>query len=121
MSGSGWLLGGGYSWRTAAMDIDPSGPFASVVANDQSGLSLASLAAGALGLESPDGSLGQLTLPVGVALEGDTLLTLTTPGDRVLRYDPVKLTMAPLPAIGAEGLDPRSDGPDVPDSRRFRG
>ena len=84
MSGTSWLLGGGYPWYP-----DPGPPHqpGALVANPRTGLALASLAAGLLGLGSPDESLGGLILPRGIAVEGDALFVLSQAGDLVYRYD----------------------------------
>jgi phage tail-like protein len=119
MNGRSWLLGAGYPWDPDA--AQPPGAAAGVVVDAGLGLSLATLAAGPLGLASPDDSLGRLTLPRGVALDGETVLVLSTDGARVLRWDPVRATLVALAEVGAEGL-----GLDPPDAafaepRRFRG
>ena len=50
MSGTSWLLGGGYPWRIGSIRAGiPVGPEGAVVANDRDGLSLAAAAAAAAG------------------------------------------------------------------------
>lgn len=109
MIGTSWLLGGGNPWRTA----DPDGG-GDIVANAQTGLALASLADGPLGLGSPDGSLGQLTLPRGIAVDGAALFVLAEDGAGVYRYDALHQSLAPLPHIGSQ------DGAPADAPRHFR-
>jgi phage tail-like protein len=121
MTDTSWLLGAGYPWHSADPAVERPDPgTATIVANPTDGLSLATLPEGPLGLLSSDGSLGQLTLPLGVAVNGDTVLVLSDDGGRVFRYDPLCATLVPLAEVGAEGL-----GADPPDDvfgepRRFR-
>jgi phage tail-like protein len=120
MNGTSWLLGGGYPWHSA----EPAGaqPGADpIVAAPLDGLSLAPLSGGPLGLASTDGSLGRLTLPRGLAVDGETVLVLSTDGSRVFRYDSVRATLTALAAIGAEGLDPNPPAAAFDEPRRFRG
>jgi phage tail-like protein len=119
MSGSGFLLGGGYPWRS--LSLDGAGEPASVIANDRLGLSLASLRSGSRGLESPDDSLGGLTLPRGVAVSGTTVFMLSTAGDLVYRYDPAAMAMTPLREVGRDGLSPNPGDLDLREPRRFAG
>ena len=122
MNGSSWLLGGGYSWRSAEPAGDPGTPRSSaVVDNPEAGLSLPTLENGPLGLDSPDGSLGGLALPRGVAVSGETVLVLSTAGDLVYRYEPAKPAMVPLAQVGAEGLPAPPPRGWERESRRFRG
>ena len=101
MNGTSWLLGGGYPWYTGD-PVRPTGAAPSpVVANVVQGLSLATLSNGPLGLESADGSLGRLTLPRGIALDGDTVVVLSEDGARVFLYDSIRTTLTPLAEIGA--------------------
>ena len=75
MNGTAWILGGGYPWRSADPDAELHGWTSSpVVVNPSLGLSLAALPGGPLGLRSPDDSLGRLTLPRGIAVDGRTVL-----------------------------------------------
>ena len=117
MSGTSWLLGGGYPWHS-----DPGLPNepGALVANPRTGLALASLAAGPLGLGSPDGSLGRLTLPRGIAVDGDALFVLSQEGDLVYRYDALHETLAPLAHIGSQGLCGAQDPAVWREPRRFR-
>lgn len=120
MNGTSWLLGGGYPWHSGDPAADRGDATSPVIANRRDGLALAALPAGPLGLESPDGSLGRLALPRGVAVDGTTVLRLSADGGRVLRYDAVRERFTALPEVGAEGLPA-----GVPDStwqepRRFR-
>jgi phage tail-like protein len=122
MNGTSWLLGAGYPWRSGDPAAErPGGRRSRVVANQNDGMSLATLPDGPLGLTSAEDSLGRLTLPRGVAVDGDTVLVLSTDGARIYRYDSIRVTLVPLPEIGAEGLDP--DPPDAAftEPRRFRG
>jgi phage tail-like protein len=121
VSGTSWLLGSGYPWHSADPPGVPGSPYGQVVANQNSGLSLATLPKGPLGLLSAHDTLGRLTLPRGVAVDGDLVLVLSRDGSRVYRYDAVRATLAPLPQVGAEGLPP--DAPDraFAEPRRFRG
>ena len=109
------LLGGGYPWQS--LEFSRAAADAAIVANDTLGLSLSPLRDGARGLDAGDGSLGALTLPRGVAVSGTMLFTLTSDGDRVLRYDPVTVTLAPLPEVGCGGVPDC----DASEPRRFRG
>lgn len=118
MSGSAWLLGGGYPWQTAG---DGQSPGASVVASAQQGLSLPARAEGELGLASGDGSLGRLTLPQGVAIDTGTLYLLSESGDEVLRYDPLRQALAALPQVGMQGLSGADRESQVHAPRRFSG
>ncbi|CUI07389.1 phage tail protein [Massilia antarctica] len=111
MNGTSWLLGSGNPWRSA----DPG----AVVANQHSGMSLASLATGQLGLASPDGSLGQLTLPSGVALDGEALFVLSQDGSLVYHYDAVHQALVPLAHVGAQGLCGPQDQAVFREARRF--
>jgi len=94
-TGTSWLLGGGYPWHTAGA--------MGVAANAHNGLSLRALPDGPLGLGAPNGSLGRLTLPRGVAVDGTALFVLAQDGARVYRYDPLDQQLKPLPWVGMEG------------------
>lgn len=113
MSGTSWLLGAGYPWFTGAGSE-------AVVANPVIGLSLATLPQGSLGLGSGDDSLGRLTLPRGVAIDGKDVYLLSGDGGVVWRYDAVAATLVPLPHVGADGLDDPVDA-ELLEPRRFRG
>jgi hypothetical protein len=65
---------------------------------------------GPLGLKNPDGSLGHLTLPRGLALAEDGTLFLIPTDDptRVLHYDVQENAFLPLPGIGGAGKDARN-------------
>src|SRR5207244_3856215 len=76
---------------------------------------------GPLGARSADGSLGRLTLPRGVAVDGETVLVLSEDGARIYRYDAVRVTLVALPEIGAEGLGADAPDADFAEPRRFRG
>ena len=80
MTGTSWLLGAGYPWRTART-ARSLGTRPTVAADPEAGLMLAGLSHGARGLDSDDGSLGRLTLPLGVAVSGDRLFLLSQKGD----------------------------------------
>jgi phage tail-like protein len=119
MNGTSWLLGGGYPWFTGSIPPQPGVSGSAVVANEIRGLSLAALIDGPLGLESPDGSLGGLTLPLGIAVDGDAVFVLSQDGSRIFRYDPIRMTLTPLPEIGAEGVDPDAPAAVFDEPRRF--
>lgn len=118
MSGAAWLLGGGYPWPSAG---DGGVAGATVVAHPRAGLSLASLPSGALGLMSSDDSLGQLILPRGIAIDGDTLYLLSRDGDLVYRYDALRQSLDPLPHVGMQGLSREEPETRARAPRRFRG
>lgn len=120
MSGTSWLLGGGYPWPAARTAADP-GARAATVTDPELGLSLSALPAGPFGLESGDGSLGRLTLPLGVAVAGGQLFVLSSDGSRVFRYDADHRCLRTLGNVGADGLP--SDAPPSAffRPRRFRG
>ena len=65
---------------------------------------------GPLGLTNPDGSLGHLTLPRGLALaaDGTAFLIPTDDPTRVLRYDVKNNLFVPVPGIGGIGRDARN-------------
>lgn len=119
MTGTSWLLGAGYPWRTART-AQPPGTRPALAADSDGGLALAALSRGPRGLESEDGSLGGLTLPLGVAVAGDRVFLLSAGGDLVYAWNAVTRRLEPLAAVGSEGLPP-----DVPESvfaepRRFK-
>lgn len=121
MSGSSWLLGGGYPWWSGDDASRRQGVARGhVVVDPDEGLSLAALPAGPYGLASPDDSLGRLTLPRGVALDGETLLILSADGARVYRYDAQGATLRALPEVGVEGLPPAPPDAAFAEPRRFR-
>jgi len=113
MSGTSWLLGDGYSWRSAA------GAPGAVVANDVAGMTLATLPDGAFGLASADGSLGRLVMPRGVVLDGDRLLVLSADGSRVFEYDALDQALKPIAEMGAVGIA-AGDEERLAEPRRFR-
>lgn len=112
-TGTSWLLGGGYPWHSAQN--------VGVVADAKGGLALRALPDGALGLGAADGSLGGLSLPRGVAVDGDALFVLAQDGARIYRYDPLGQRLTPLPWVGMEGWngDATDDACRAP--RRFCG
>ncbi|HEY8147697.1 MAG TPA: hypothetical protein VIK51_02120, partial [Vicinamibacteria bacterium] len=120
MSGTSWLLGGGYPWYSAEPADRATTASTRVVANDRLGLSLPTILDGPRGLRSPDGSLGQVVLPLGIAIDGDRVFVLSTKGDRVYRYDAVRGTLVPLPEVGAEGLEEDAPEAAYAEPRRFR-
>jgi phage tail-like protein len=121
MNGTSWLLGGGYSWHSADPAVERLGERGGpIVSSPQGGLSLVTLPGGPRGLRSSDGSLGRLTLPLGVAVDGETVLILSEDGTRVYRYDPVRATLVVLPNVGMEGLGPNPPGDAHREARRFR-
>jgi phage tail-like protein len=96
-------LDGRTGWRTSSADgtsVDARGL-----------LQLAADPAGPLALTSPDGSLGGLTLPDGLALmapdTAGTLYLLPPSEPRVLRFDAEQRRFVPLPEVGGEGTEPR--------------
>lgn len=116
MSGTSWLMGGGYAWRSARLSVSP-GEGIAVVADPELGLSLPPLTGGSLGLESPDGSLGRLTLPLGVAVALDTVLLLAADGSRVFVYDAAERRLRALSNVGADGSEADESASTEP--RRF--
>lgn len=122
MNGTSWLLGGGYPWYSGSPAAErPGSAPSAIVANDQNGLSLAALPGGPLGLASPDGSLGKLILPRGVAVDDESVFILSQDGTLVYRYDPLHVTLVALAHIGADGLCAGSDDATFLEPRRFRG
>ena len=121
MNGTSWLLGGGYPWYSGDPAADrPGSGRSSVVANENNGLSLATLRDAPLGLMSEDGSLGRLTLPLGVAVDGETVLILSADGTLVYRYDATGATLVPLPQVGTDGLGTEAADTVFAEPRRFR-
>ncbi len=121
MNGTSWLLGANYPWFSGTAGAEDPGSNSAVVANAKIGLSLATLAPGPLGLESADDSLGRLTLPRGVAIDGNDLYLLSSDSARVFHYDAVQLRLVPLAHVGAEGLPADADDAAFREPRRFRG
>jgi phage tail-like protein len=122
MTGTSWLLGDGNPWYSGSSAAEhPGSAPSAVVANESSGLSLASLHQGSLGLASPDDSLGQLTLPRGVAVANDSVLILSQDGTLVYRYDALHATLVPLAHVGADGLPAGAEDTAFLEPRRFRG
>jgi phage tail-like protein len=119
MSGTSWLLGGGYPWYSVDSSAEAPGSGSPVIASP-SGLSLPSLRDGPLGLFAPDGSIGRLVLPLGVAVDGGQVFVLATDGSRVYRWDPVSFRLVTLPEIGACGVDPDAPTDVFAEARRFR-
>ncbi|CAN7806219.1 phage tail protein [Paraburkholderia hospita] len=120
MSGTSWLLGSGNPWHSADPAAEFAGAPSAVVANPRAGLALASLANGPLGLASPDDSLGQLTLPRGIAVDGDALFVLSHDGALVYRYDSLREALEPLAHIGEQGLCGAQNDAVFCEPRRFR-
>jgi phage tail-like protein len=119
MNGTSWLLGGKYPWRSVDPTTERAGSGSSAIAS-RAGLALAALAEGPFGLQSKDGSLGRLTLPLGVAVDGEAVLVLSHDRSLVFRYDPVSMTLAPLPEIGRHGLGDDASDTEYLEARRFR-
>lgn len=120
MSGTSWLLGAGYPWFSGTEGAEDAGSRKSrVIANAANGLSLATLPDGTTGLGSADGSLGGLTLPLGVAVDGNSVYLLSRDGRLVWRYDDVLARLVPLAHVGAEGLH-EPDEAAFRKPRRFR-
>jgi phage tail-like protein len=82
---------------------------------------LAGLSHGARGLDSDDGSLGRLTLPLGVAVSGDRLFLLSQNGDLVYAYDSVAQKLRPLAGVGADGVPTGAPDSVFAEPRRFTG
>ena len=120
MSGTSWLLGGGYPWPPARTSTAP-GARAATVTDPELGLSLSALSDGPFGLESGDGSLGRLTLPLGVAVSGNTVFLLSSDGRRVLRYDADHHCLRALTDVGADGLADDAPSSAFLEPRRFSG
>ena len=120
MRGTSWLLGGGYPWP-AARTVAAPGARAATVTDPELGLSLSALPNGPFGLEAGDGSLGRLTLPLGVAVGDGHVFVLSSDGSRVFVYDAGHRCLRALADIGAEGV--ASDAPvsTFSEPRRFRG
>jgi phage tail-like protein len=112
MSAASWLLGAGYPWHSAVAT--------GVVANARAGLALEALPDGALGLGSPDGSLGRLTLPRGVAVDGAALFILAQDGSLVYRYDALNQGLEALAHVGMQGWYGAPDEAAWRAPRRFR-
>lgn len=121
MNGTSWLLGGGQPWRTGSAEDQPGVSQSAVVANAETGLSLATLSDGIFGLASTDDSLGRLTLPRGVAVEGGDIYVLSSDGARVCRYDAASAKLVPLAHIGAQGLCGEQGDAAYLEPRRFKG
>jgi phage tail-like protein len=122
MNGTSWLLGGGYPWHTGSASDGETGALQlAIAANDEVGLSLATLPNGVFGLASPDDSLGRLTLPRGVAAENGEIYLLSRDGSLVSRYDSANAGFVLLPHVGAEGLCGDQDDAVYLEPRRFRG
>lgn len=102
-----FLLNGPTGWRTGEGSGAESG-----LSAGQSGIQLLTDPAGPLSLGWPDGSLGGLLLPRGMALDGLGRLYLLEPAPpyRLLRYDPEEHVFRPVPGMG-------DNPPDDP--RRF--
>ncbi|KGQ19371.1 Phage tail protein [Lysobacter dokdonensis DS-58] len=116
MNGTSLLLGAGYPWYS-----DTGAAQRAIVANAVTGLSLATLPDGAMGLASSDDSLGRLTLPRGVAIDDPDVYVLSEDGSLVYRYDAVRATLVPLEHVGAQGLRADADASEYLEPRRFRG
>lgn len=101
-----WKLGGLTGWSRWT-DVDRS----SLAVSDAHGLRLAADPNGPLSLANPDGSIGGLVLPRGMALDAsNTLYILVDSGSSaplVKRFDPESRAFIPLPEVGGEGTDPR--------------
>jgi phage tail-like protein len=101
-----FLLDGAAGWGAGSADA---------VATSESGLRLAAIPTGALGLQShhgrAGGELAGLTLPRGMAFDDEwTLQLLTLPDAAIRRFDAARRQLVPLPAVGGRG----------PDTRQFR-
>ncbi|HEX7317553.1 MAG TPA: phage tail protein [Pyrinomonadaceae bacterium] len=92
-----WLIGGGGGWlkRTAASE--------QTAVSDAGGVRLASAPGGPLSLVSPDGSLGGLTLPLGMAFDAEHTLYLLSPDYSIKRFDPDSRRFLLLPNVGGSG------------------
>ena len=91
-----WPLGGSPGWPTAAAQR--------VSAGAPTGLRLVAHPSGPLALSAPDGSLGRLTLPRGMAFDGEnTLYLLGLREPWIKRFDPSVRKFTVLPALGGRG------------------
>jgi phage tail-like protein len=120
VKGTSWLLGGGYPWPAAKVAHTP-GARSATVTDPELGLSLCALPTGPFGLESGDGSLGRLTLPLGVAVAEGRVFLLSSDGARVFAYDSEHRCLRALANVGADGLAPDAPASAYTDPRRFRG
>jgi phage tail-like protein len=75
----------------------------------ESGLRLAARPDGPLALDWPDGSVGGLGLPLGMALDRDFRLYVLDPEApwRIRRFEPSREAFEPLPGLGGRGREPR--------------
>lgn len=93
-------LDGRNGWRTAAAR--------GVAVEAEGALRLAGDPCGPLALDAADGSLGGLTLPRGLAIDGAGSVYLLGAGEPwVKRFDPARGGFAWLPEVGGEGDQPR--------------
>jgi phage tail-like protein len=98
------LLDGRTGWRTGAGQGSQEG-----IATSQTGLQLAASLTGPLSFAWPDGSLGGLVLPRGMALDDQGRLYLLQERApwRILRFDAESEAFLPLAGVGGPGHDPR--------------
>jgi len=104
-----WLLDGATGWRT-----DPLGTLG-VTVGTTSGIRLGADPEGPLAPTSTDGSLGGLTLPLGMALDQGGTLYLLDPEvaperRRILRFDATIGGFAELPTLGPAGPSDEDGG-----------
>lgn len=96
-----WLLNGQTGWRTGSAD-------AGIAVAGELGIRLAANPQGPLALGGAAESLGQLTLPRGMALSEDgTLYLLETTQPHIKRFDPATSRFVRLPAVGGNGTEAR--------------
>lgn len=96
-----WLLNGATGWRT--------GDTQDVAVGDDAGIRLAANTAGPLALDSADGSLGGLVLPIGMAFDTELRLYLLDFDEvAIKRFDVELQSFETLPTVGGEGSDARS-------------
>lgn len=112
-----WLLYDRNRWHPAG-DPHRTAGTAGVSLGEGSGIRLAAERSGPAGLLSGDGSLGGLTLPLGMALSDDGVLHLLVRAERsgpgeprrlfqIKRFDPATRRFRPLPSVGGSGREPR--------------
>lgn len=104
-----WLLQGRSRWRVdkpAASEINNNPTWAKGISQGDA-LQLSDDLSGPLGLISPDGSLGRLVLPTGMALDDSGIVYLLTPSGHIKRYDPENEAFVRLPSIGGRGQEAR--------------
>jgi phage tail-like protein len=96
-----WLLNGATGWRT--------GDTQAVAVGEDAGIRLAANVSGPLALDSVDGSLGGLVLPIGMAFDAEQRLYLLDLDEAVIkRFDAELQGFDVLSTVGGEGDDARN-------------